>query len=506
MAKRVLLVVGFLAVLAFSCYLMQLLVDSTETPLPSPTALLQWSPQLNAPSDGFQTYPTNIHLEWAWPTLGENQLYSVRLWREGQAPGDIAWTGESQLEISGFLESNPPGHFYWQVGVIQLDEVGNFMGMASGWSPVGEFERIPPTPLPTSTPEPTSIPVTPTPDPKFVLPNPYNAPPNDVEALMDIRSGEEALAKRQLLVDMIWGEGYFPEQKLPVLVQRNLQDPNFAGLPNLKQIDRLSIVMEFGIKSYPYVFYPIESNGEFMIYHQGSDGEFVLGIDTIRFLVEHGYTVMAFAMPLLGQNNRPIIDIPHIGRVRMPGYLHYHVHYLEPLIEHGIALKLFIEPVIVGLNYAQRLGFEHYYMMGISGGGWTTHMAAAIDPRIERSYPVAGSVPEYQRFDGHAIYTDLMAYVQMLPRLSPTFNYLELYLLGAFGQNRKELMVINQFDRCCFWGVRYLDWFPTVQARMEQLGAGEFEVFLDSTHTEHIISPAALGVILNDLQAYSAEN
>ena len=32
-------------------------------------------------------------------------------------------------------------------------------------------------------------------------------------------------------------------------------------------------------------------------------------------------------------------------------------------------------------------------MAGLSGGGWTTTIASALDPRIVLSFPVAGSVP-----------------------------------------------------------------------------------------------------------------
>lgn len=32
-------------------------------------------------------------------------------------------------------------------------------------------------------------------------------------------------------------------------------------------------------------------------------------------------------------------------------------------------------------------------MAGLSGGGWTTTYASAIDTRIRRSFPIAGSVP-----------------------------------------------------------------------------------------------------------------
>jgi hypothetical protein len=499
--KRALVGLGLVGVLFLAIYLMQLLLEATADPIPTPPSVLQWSPQLAAPTDGLQTYPTNITLEWTWPALEAHQLYSVRLWREGQAPGDIAWTGDSQLGISGFLESNPPGRFYWQVAVIQLDEQGNFVGMASGWSPVGQFERIPPTAIPTLVPSP--IP-TATLDPRFTEVNPYNTPPNDPATLIELPDSAALRAKRQVLRDRLWGPGGYPRHKQPTFIRRNLIGTQFDGLSNLRQVDQLTIQMELGIQSKPFLLHPIHSNGRFIIYHQGSEGEFEpITTFPIDALLQEGYTVMAFSMPMLGANNRPIVEIPHLGRVRLTGYLHFHMIYIEPLIQEGVALKLFIEPVIVGLNYAHQLGFEHYFMLGISGGGWTTHLVAALDTRIERSYPVAGSIPEYQRWDGHAAFTDLMAYVQPLPGVFPLVNYLELYVLGGYGAGRKQLMVVNQFDRCCFWGVRYLDWYPTVQARLEALGRGEFEVFLDSTHTEHLISPAALQYILADLASVS---
>ena len=38
-------------------------------------------------------------------------------------------------------------------------------------------------------------------------------------------------------------------------------------------------------------------------------------------------------------------------------------------------------------------GYEDVYLAGLSGGGWSTTFAAAIDPRIVASFPIAGSVP-----------------------------------------------------------------------------------------------------------------
>ena len=32
-------------------------------------------------------------------------------------------------------------------------------------------------------------------------------------------------------------------------------------------------------------------------------------------------------------------------------------------------------------------------MLGLSGGGWSTTLASAVDPRIQLSFPTAGSIP-----------------------------------------------------------------------------------------------------------------
>jgi hypothetical protein len=55
--------------------------------------------------------------------------------------------------------------------------------------------------------------------------------------------------------------------------------------------------------------------------------------------------------------------------------------------------QFFLEPVWLSVNYAKSLGYQRIIMGGLSGGGWTTTVAAAIDPRIGLSFPVAGSVP-----------------------------------------------------------------------------------------------------------------
>jgi hypothetical protein len=40
---------------------------------------------------------------------------------------------------------------------------------------------------------------------------------------------------------------------------------------------------------------------------------------------------------------------------------------------------------VQAVNYGKALGYKHIVMVGLSGGGWTTTISAAIDPRTYSS-------------------------------------------------------------------------------------------------------------------------
>ena len=61
-------------------------------------------------------------------------------------------------------------------------------------------------------------------------------------------------------------------------------------------------------------------------------------------------------------------------------------------------MRFFIEPVVLAVNYAEALGYDEIVMLGLSGGGWTTTVSAAVDSRIKLSIPVAGSVRANMRY------------------------------------------------------------------------------------------------------------
>jgi hypothetical protein len=61
------------------------------------------------------------------------------------------------------------------------------------------------------------------------------------------------------------------------------------------------------------------------------------------------------------------------------------------------------------------------------------------------------------------------------------------------------MQILNRYDPCCFSGTKYETYEDVVEARVDALGEGSFEVYLDDTHQEHQISDQAIEKILKDL-------
>ena len=177
------------------------------------------------------------------------------------------------------------------------------------------------------------------------------------------------------------------------------------------------------------------------------------------------------------------------------------MQYLQPKM--GQPVKYFLEPVAAIVNYAQNFHFHKIIMIGISGGGWTTTVYAAIDPRINRSFPIAGSLPNYLRsIDLSNLGGAIGDYEQGVPGLYRAANYLELYIMGSFGSGRRQVQILNEFDPCCFGGTGFKSYEDIIKNRVQSLGEGSFDVFLDSSHRLHQISPVAFEIVFQNIKDY----
>ena len=317
----------------------------------------------------------------------------------------------------------------------------------------------------------------------------------NVDYLIKIDSKSDIDQKRDFLTEFFWDVGSLQRVKdksqLPE-VESDISDSNYKDLQNLSRIDRLTVEMEYGVSSVSYLFIPERSNEKLILYHQGHGGDFLLGMDTIQFFLDRNFTVVAMAMPLLGMNNQPIVEIDGLGQIKLNS--HNQLRLLET--KNFNPMKLFVDPIQINLNFLDKeYNFKQYSMIGLSGGGWTTVVYSAIDERISNSFSVAGSMPFYLRVDER----DAGDYEQTNIELYQNVNYLELYVLGAYGDGRKHIQIFNKNDPCCFSGNGYETYEFVIKDKMLQLGKGNFQIFIDDTHDEHKISDTAREFILETI-------
>ena len=321
----------------------------------------------------------------------------------------------------------------------------------------------------------------------------------------------EADAKRSHLVDFIWSSA-LPTTVPAVTMNVGLPSQSLGIDPsNVAQVDRLDAnVSGWGFHSLSYLMHPTNTANanRLAIVHQGHANNLEAGVGTTaNHLLQQGYTVLTMMMPLFGWNTDTTAVIPGQGGV---SYSSHDQMILNTLPANGgNGFRLFLEPVVQGINYAQAANpnLQDVSMIGLSGGGWTTSMMAAIDPRISLSIPVAGSAPLYVRNDD----VTQSSYGDTEQTYSPLFNeniqpdgtgggvatWLEIYALGGYGPGRRQIMVTNEFDNCCFPGT-YPNSYKTIVAdKVTSLGAGQWEHYLDSTHSSHQISSNVISTIID---------
>ena len=314
---------------------------------------------------------------------------------------------------------------------------------------------------------------------------------SSIDSLIRIYDKSDIEQKRNFLTEFFWDVGSLQRVKdksqLPE-VESGISDFNYKDFQNLKRIDRLTVEMEYGINSVSYLFLPEQPNEKLILYHQGHGGDFLLGKDTIKFFLDRNFTVFAMTMPLLGMNNQPIVEVDVLGKIKLTS--HNQLRLLEA--NDFNPMKLFLDPIQINLNFLDKeYNFKRYSMIGLSGGGWTTVVYSAIDERISDSFSVAGSMPFYLRVDDR----DMGDYEQRNIELYQNVNYLELYVLSAYGDGRKHIQIFNKNDPCCFSGNGYETYEFVIKDKISQLGKGNFQIFIDDTHNQHKISEQTLRLV-----------
>ncbi len=333
----------------------------------------------------------------------------------------------------------------------------------------------------------------------------------DDRAITLLSPGDLA-AKRRALIRHIWGTDGFPAGRWPSWVLTNVPSPA-SRLTDLARVDELRMDLAPGLQGLAYHFIAERPNGALVIVHQGhactlddDPGPTDVGYGlrrTIQALLREGYGVLGVFMP-------------HLRPGDCTGG---HAALFETNMV-GSPLRLFLESTAIGLNHVKRPSATHptpvyrdYHMIGLSGGGWTTTIYAAIDPTVRCSFPVAGTIPLYLRSGGSI--GDREQYEPSFYRLA---GYPDLYLLGATGPGRAQVQILVRRDDCCFGeaqhdaraaGLSYLEamraYEGRVQAALQILAPGSFRLEIDETAPSHMISHHAINdIILPELRKTQA--
>ncbi|NLF06527.1 MAG: hypothetical protein GX594_00900 [Pirellulaceae bacterium] len=321
----------------------------------------------------------------------------------------------------------------------------------------------------------------------------------------------EADAKRQQLANWIWPNGL--PAAMPNVTKNisNIQDINGITRSLFSSVDRLDAnVSGMSFHSISYLVHPTNTANakQLAIVHQGHryyDGRLSLGIDTTaNRLLQEGYTVMLMQMPIKGWNDDHSVVLPSGGTATFSHHDQMFQSLTPPAIPGGGVFRFFIEPVVQNINYfkSEVETPGNVAMIGISGGGWTAHLAAAVDPRIKLSIPIAGSAPLYCRSeenwgDMEQVYAPLYA-EDIGPK--PEQNgggvatWLEIYALGGYGDGRREIYVTNKYEPGNVFPGTFPDTFKDIVAGVvdDDLGQGQWEHVYDTSTTEHQISPWTL--------------
>jgi hypothetical protein len=345
----------------------------------------------------------------------------------------------------------------------------------------------------------------------------------DPSGLIRFETTSQAERHRASLNKYIWPQG-LPTTRPKVQSLMNVEELQGMRPDLIDHVDRLDVTVgDFDFSTIAFRIFPRKPRRPAIrfIVHQGHvpDGpEHYLdaGVkETVEYLLGQGCEVVAMQMPLVGWNHDssgvyPGKAVFELGSRGTSGHREL-FDLLEPHLE-GQTFRLFLEPIVQVINELSTVHEteDQLHMIGLSGGGWATHMAAAVDTRIQYSIPVAGAMPLYARAFSPGSMGDTEQHHSLLygeedrngdgvpETAAGVSSWLEIFALGTVGetQPRKQIQVLNLYDSCCFSGEIYRTYAQFLTEKVQTLAAGSWAVFIDQSHREHLISREALETVV----------
>ncbi len=339
---------------------------------------------------------------------------------------------------------------------------------------------------------------------------------------------EQADAKRRELIAYIWPDG-LPTKTLPTVttdIGKQVFAGDLSGLDGTlsSTVDRVDAnITPYDFHGISYLIHPriaTDCARRLVVINSGhrKNGPFAYGVnDAANRLLGEGFEVLVTDMPLVGFNTDNTITLPDgktatIEKRGGAGHNEIFERLVPDKLPDGAAFRLFLEPIVQGINHFLQTtpAASDVSFVGLSGGGWTAHMLAALDTRVRQSFAVAGAYPLYARprgmsHDSEQYHDPLYREVDtdgdgVADTAAGVASWLEIFALGGYGSGRRQVQILNLHDPCCFSGDMFKTYESFVAGVVRKLGQGEWRFFSDDTHHQHVISPIVLDrVIMPDL-------
>ncbi|MCA9059899.1 MAG: hypothetical protein KDA85_15435, partial [Planctomycetaceae bacterium] len=349
----------------------------------------------------------------------------------------------------------------------------------------------------------------------------------DPSGLVRFHTLEEAEAKREELIRFIWKNG-LPTEVLPTADERIDSEVFRGDLTGINgrlasSTDRLdATVAPYDFHSILYLIHPVQENANsqrLVIVHSGHRQGVRIGEgvnDAVNRLLQDGFHVLIADMPLVGWNSDASVRLPEsktdiqIDQRGTAGHNSLFQQLAPPVLPDGEVFRFFLEPIVQGVNHFLKTqpNAGDVSMLGLSGGGWTTHVSAAVDVRIRRSFPVAGAYPLYARRlargswgDAEQVYAPLYGESDanedgITDTATGVASWLEIFALGGIGRDRQQIQILNFEDSCCFSTEAYKSYDHFLGQLVNHIGYGSWHVHSDRTHQSHIISTPVLNEVI----------
>lgn len=309
----------------------------------------------------------------------------------------------------------------------------------------------------------------------------------DYRALNGVRSAADAEARRREMAAYLFRGEPAGLARRPDAVERDHLFPPLADL-HLARIDVLTVRMPYGVESQVYHLHAEKPRSCLMIYQEGHRVSFLERKRFLDRMTAAGCDVLALSLPLTGgMNARPLVNHPRLGRILLND-----PDDLQLLDSRDYSsLAYFITPLVAALNHAlDERTYERVGATGFSGGGWAVQVFAALDPRVQATYSVAGSSPAAV----HAAKPEWGSPEQREGRFYEIVNYPELYVMAADRPGRRHLQFFNETDPCCFAGTNWQAWNEPLKEAVARLG-GRFQVFTYANGGHTMSKPVALTIV-----------